>query len=107
MDKSNLADLAVRGTEAAWALCQVEEGWSKSNWDMGEAAVLEWREGDPGLLETGAGLLERDVKWRCWRLTAAVDAPACLIKAIIMDVDRIQEWNPALKKTQVNLSLSH
>ena len=101
MDKEGLRQMAEQAREEAWQLSTLEEGWTNVGKDFGGGAVLEWREGVPGSISRGDGMEGRKCDWRCWRLQAPLEAEADVVEKVIMDIDRMHVWNPALTKTQV------
>ena len=101
MDKEMLRQIAEKGREEAWQLCQVEEGWNKASKDLGGEAVLEWRKSVPSSIVRGDGLEGGEGEWRCWRLKTPLEAEVGVVERVIMDIERMHEWNPALTKTQV------
>jgi hypothetical protein len=101
MDKEGLRQMAEQAREEAWQLSKLEEGWTKVGKEFGGGAVLEWREGVPGSISRGDGMEGGKGVWRCWRLQAPMEAEADVVEKVIMDIDRMHVWNPALTKTQV------
>ena len=101
MDKEGLRQMADQAREEAWQLSKLEEGWTMVDKELGGGAILEWREGVPGSILRGDGAEVGKGSWRCWRLQAPLEAEAAVVEKIIMDIDRMHLWNPALTKTQV------
>ena len=100
-DIQELRQLAEQARDKAWYLSRLEEGWHGVSKDLGEGAVLEWREGDAGNMVREDGEEDGGGGWRCWRLVATLDAETEVVEKVLLDIDRMQEWNPALSKTKV------
>ena len=100
-DIQELRQLAEQARDKAWYLSRLEEGWHGVSKDLGEGAVLEWREGDAGNMVREDGEEDGGGGWRCWRLVATLDAETEVVEKVLLDIDRMQDWNPALSKTKV------
>ena len=103
MDVEMLRQKGEKAREEALQLAKEEEGWNKTSKDMGEGVVLEWRDGVPGSVVREDGVEGGVGEWRCWRLKTTLEAESGVVERVIMDIEGMQEWNPALTKTQVIL----
>ena len=91
---------AVAAREKAWQLYQSEEGWTEVPTNMGGEAVLEWRPAEPGDTDRDDGV-SPSLGWRCWRVRATVEASKETVVDVLMDYDKMAEWNSAVTKTKV------
>lgn len=97
-DKENLA-ISARGK--AWELYQTTEGWTQVKTNIEGDAVLEWRTPDSHYVRDDGATTASPPAWKCWRLKASIEASPETVISVLMDYDNMEQWNPALSKTQV------
>ena len=111
MDRTKLVELAEQALGSALKLSREETGWNRAcDLGCGGEGRIEWREGEPGGIEREDG--QGQTRWRAWRVKQVLEADLETVGRIIMDIDNMQTWNPALKHSQVeffcpNQSLPH
>ena len=100
MDKSRLLELAEKALDSALELSRKETGWNRVC-DLGCAeGRLEWRDGEPRDAKRDLELGQAGV--RAWRVQLNLEADVETVGRIIMDINNMHSWNPALKHSQVN-----
>ena len=104
-DIAKYRKIAAEATKKAYELCQETEGWNQVGTNVGDEASLEWREGDEGGMVRDDGEEGGSAGWRCWRVTATMEAEMETVINVLMDYDNCCTWNPALTKAQVKITI--
>ena len=94
-------DVAISARETAWELYQTTEGWTQVKTNIEGDAVLEWRTPDSHYVRDDGATTASPPAWKCWRLKASIEASPETVISVLMDYDNMEQWNPALSKTQV------
>ena len=74
LDIEKYGVVAADARDKAWSLCQTQDGWTGVSTNVGEDVVLEWRDGDTGGVVREDGGQGGDAGWKCWRLSAVMEA---------------------------------
>ena len=100
MEPAELVATAEKALNAALKVCNEPTGWTYSCTLGGSGGSLEYRPGDTCGLHRTDGI-EEVTGWRTWKAKMELEASTSLVREIIMDIDNMYKWNPALTSTKV------
>jgi len=94
-------EVAVEARKKALKILKETDGWNSVSTNVGEEVTLDWREGDVAGMNRDDGAEGGAAGWKCWRLSAVMEAEMETVVSVLMDYDNSCKWNPALAKTKI------